>query len=559
MEPTWDIRQGEVLDRLAEMPADSVHSVVTSPPYWGGLRSYGVPPAIWGGAPDCEHQWGSAVVSPGLRPGDNQQPGLNRIEWHADPLTSPSSAFCGICGAWSGLLGHEPTLQSFIEHIVQIMREVRRVLRPDGTVWLNMGDAYYNSTSNQNGSTATGGVLRSGNKGLGRVNKTAAREFKPKDLLGMPWRVAIALQEDGAASVREMRAIERARDAILLAYEDDTVPDKVMVALEGLYQEFAEAKGASWWLRSDIIWYKPDGQPESTKDRPTKSHEYVFLCAKSAKYFYDAFAIREPAKPATGARYQRDHHNWDMERGEHPYAQRLGPNGSPTSANKRTLWVISTASDKRVSRPSRRRWTQDARYKKHFAPFPTALVEPCILAGTSAAGVCQSCGAPARRILEHVPSALNFRIRDAQKGITDQKYGAPATAEEIASYGPEEPWRRGDGVVPHDGHTETTYPEGSNANRIALLRQAARERGEEYTNEYRHVGWESGCKCPDSETRIPATVLDPFAGSGTTGVVALRMGRSFIGIELSGEQAESARARISADAPLLNTQKEEGD
>ena len=201
MAPAWDngvVRLYHADARCIPLPDESVHCVVTSPPYWN-LRDYGLAPSVWGGDSGCPHYWSESVVAPGSRSSDDKsgakQPNVNRRD------RMPTSAFCGECGAWLGALGLEPTVDLYVAHIVEIFREVWRVLRKDGTCWINLGDSY------------TG--RRDGN-------------LKPKDLVGMPWRIAFALQDDG------------------------------------------------WWLRSPGIWEKPNPMPESVTDRLTTSPRVCF-------------------------------------------------------------------------------------------------------------------------------------------------------------------------------------------------------------------------------------------------------------------------------------------
>ena len=282
--PTWDIRQGDAIEVMRGMEPESVHCVVTSPPYWS-LRDYGV----------------------------------------------------------DGAYGLEPTLDAYIERMVEVFREVRRVLRKDGVLFLNLGDAYAGSGKglNGDGSHSVGSDKQQSNVGTLTAPPSGTTGLKPKDLIGLPWRVAFALQADG------------------------------------------------WWLRSDCIWHKPNPMPESVRDRPTRAHEYVFLLSKSARYFYDADAIREPA--ASGVQRHR----------EEPYKEYQAPGQSKQhvgnwhcrlskeeqqamGANKRTVWSIATQSFK----------------GSHFATYPEKLVEPCILAGTSERGVCGVTGDPWERVVE---------------------------------------------------------------------------------------------------------------------------------------------------------------
>ena len=253
--PTWDIRQGDCIEVMRGMEPASVHCVVTSPPYWG-LRDYGLPPRVWGGDSGCNHEWGQGSYKrrsndskPGAKQGTN-----NGSVGRDEPVTH---SMCTQCGAWLGTLGLEPTLELYVEHMVEVFREVWRVLRKDGSLWLNLGDAYSGSWGNYGGQGGTNGQRA---KATERFDRPAYADngrrpsqsysnngLKPKDLIGLPWRVAFALQADG------------------------------------------------WWLRSDIIFAKKNPMPESVTDRPTRAHEYVFLLTKSAKYFYDSFAIREDA------------------------------------------------------------------------------------------------------------------------------------------------------------------------------------------------------------------------------------------------------------------------
>ena len=186
----------------------------------------------------------------------------------------------------------EPTLSDWLANIVAVSREVWRVLRDDGSFWLNLGDSYSTGASGDQANKPAGGL--SSNQGSRRTKP--ARELPPKNLMGQPWRVAFALQEDGAASVTEMYAIRRAIDAIWDAYDGARPPDKVLTVLERMRHEYVQAKGNSWYLRSAIVWHKPNPMPESVLDRPTSAYEMVFLLTKRAHYFYDAHATREHAE-----------------------------------------------------------------------------------------------------------------------------------------------------------------------------------------------------------------------------------------------------------------------
>ena len=422
------------------MPDESVHCVVTSPPYWG-LRAY-----------------------------------------KGDP----------------GMIGLEPTFDEHLANLVAVFREVRRVLRKDGTLWLNYGDAY---AANMKGTGGAGGRL--GPTGVQTQGSNAgsfidggfalSHGLKPKDLMMMPARVAMALQADGVADQHAMRVIERVMQRLVDAYVDEPMPAKVAGELDRLWAEHAEAKGDSWWLRSEIVWHKPNPMPESVTDRPTNSHEKLFLLSRSAKYFYDAEAVRSGWAESTTERLK---HSWTRtpRMGVPPGSQPDAGKSHGAGANLRNVWTIATHSFKEA----------------HFATFPPALVEPCIKAGTSEKGVCGECGAPWVRETE---SKTRFESGSGKAGNTPAgKYAGTEQAE------------------------SGTYD----------IRMGP-------VKETRTVGWSPTCD-HDAPT-VPATVLDPFGGSGTVGLVADRLQRSAILIEINGEYAEMARRRIVGDAPLLMVEK----
>lgn len=418
---TWEVRQGDVRDCLREMPDESVQCVVTSPPYWG-LRDYGI----------------------------------------------------------DGQLGLEPTPEQYVANMIEVFREVRRVLRSDGTVWLNLGDSY------AGGAAASGGVQRLGPNGDLDNQRNDVRlvkrgdGLKPKDLIGIPWMVAFALRADG------------------------------------------------WYLRRDIIWSKPNPMPESVTDRPTSAHEYVFLLTKSARYFYDADAIREQAQ------------DWgERDRRGPLYDGTVGPqsghnglrdlNYAASGRNRRSVWEIAT----------------QPYPEAHFATFPTKLVEPCILAGSSSKA-CGECGAPwkastgARMLDLSRPQA-----RRAQELADD----AGLTAEHIEAI-------RSCGVADSGKAQVTQDGFGKNDGQVQALADEAKDVLGGYYREFLLARPERGelrPTCDHEDDLGRSIVLDPFAGSGTVGVVALRHDRGFVGIELNKGYCELARRRIEDDAPLLNS------
>ena len=354
--------------RYIPLADESVQCCMTSPPFWG-LRDYGL--ATWeGGDAECDHK-----VSGG---------GPSRLEGASQRGRSDvTMQICPKCGAirHDAGIGLEQTPEEYVANIVQVFREVKRVLRDDGTLWLNLGDCFSPQSSHP-AKPETRAVQSAKRPDFNQLSRHLADErkrpavtgLKPKNIVGIPWRVAFALQADGA-DMKAVQTIARVRDGLLDAYDGETVPDRVIAVLEALDEEYRQAKGNSWYLRSDIIWAKPNPMPESVTDRPTKSHEYLFLLAKQPRYYYDAEAVREPNSP-TGMPY-------GAEKSTKVGIDTLRPGGIRQTGlvgrsferrkelgshgrNRRDVWTIPTAPFKGA----------------HFAVFPPALVEPCILAGT---------------------------------------------------------------------------------------------------------------------------------------------------------------------------------
>ena len=511
--PFVSILEGHVLDRIKELPDRSVQMILTSPPYWG-LRDYS--------------RCGCAIAQLGVGGGDNRDERGIRIREPVGTGTSGEINYresipdpdCHKChgtgkddsltvdwGDWRGQLGLEPTIDLYVKHIVAVFREVRRVLRDDGTLWLNMGDCYSIGTdAPRNKSTSTtGGHVPAGWSNREEPMRRDAG-LKPKDMVGMPWRVAFALQADG------------------------------------------------WWLRSDIIWAKPNPMPESVTDRPTKSHEYMFLMTKAATYFYDADAVREPTSPSTLARaryhypnaidnpdYASKHADGDFRRfpiqgqiqGKRARSQNRRYIGFNARWDAQTPTPKHAAADKdtrsktgfghdtgwgaddqamylAAGRNLRTVWTIPTQpYKDaHFATFPEALVEPCIKAGTSERGACPTCGAPWKREVEVI------RSFESASG----KAGNVPTGKS-----PEGVQGGGDVLDVRLGPTTIT----------------------------KTLGFMPTCS---HETEpVPCVVLDPFAGSGTTGEVARYLGRSAILVEIKGEYVALTRERTRLNHVALDT------
>lgn len=376
---------GDVRERLKELPDQSVNCCVTSPPYFG-LRDYGT--ASWdGGDLSCDHSTGRSRDDD-IKTGDKQGTSAG-----SRPNTQRTCATCGAVRI-DNQIGLEPTPQEFVDSLVAVFREVKRVLRDDGTLWVNMGDSYNGSGGNhqhhhKNETGFQGKIGAEKYKGKGRHIGTDG--LKPKDLVGIPWMLAFALRADG------------------------------------------------WYLRQDIIWHKPNPMPESVRDRCTKAHEYIFLLSKSPKYYFDNQAMQEPAKYPFDDRASRadsragtSMNSVGGKTGIRFGGNKYGDSDDPKHATKSGNEYIATG-----TRNKRSVWSVTTKPFKgaHFATFPPALIEPCILAGSPRGGV----------------------------------------------------------------------------------------------------------------------VLDPFFGAGTTGLVAQRHGRQWIGCELNPEYAAIAQTRIEAEANLFST------
>jgi DNA modification methylase len=504
------ILQGDALTRLRELPTGTVQCCVTSPPYYG-LRDYGTD--VWeGGDPDCDHRMQSRgnpdaaakyVTKSTLGGGNNtqqhqQEPSYGQVcgkcgarrvspwtggdqdcdhsiahtrtvgnapsakstlttnngrgpqpgdKFHADQRREVATD-CP-CGAvrTDGQLGLEATPDEYVTRLVAVFREVRRVLRADGTLWLNLGDSY---ASNMTAGTKefrnpAFNINRPSRAATKTAAKTVPEGCKAKDLLGIPWMVAFALRDDG------------------------------------------------WYLRSDIIWAKPNPMPESVTDRPTQAHEHIFLLTKAQRYFYDADAIREPHQWAHVGEMRLGERSKNGGSIEAPVEGKGNTTGSfrafaEGGRNKRNVWEIATQPFPQA----------------HFATFPTKLVEPCVFAGTSPKA-CGECGAPWGRVTE------------IERRLEGNSARAGKTAAEIAGSGK---WT----------------PQQLNGN--ANLKAGP-------VVDVRTLGWEPSCDHQDDSGRC--VVLDPFAGSGTVGAVSVLYGREFIGIELNPDYCEMAEQRIMVE------------
>jgi DNA modification methylase len=362
-------------------------------------------------------------------------------------------------------IGLEPTPAEFVAEMVVVFRSIWRVLRNDGTCWLNLGDSY-NAAGRVGHGTRVGfkqGTNRASATGSDHTRASSAA-LKAKDLLGIPWRVAFALQDDG------------------------------------------------WYLRRDIIWHKETCMPESVEDRCTTSHEYLFHLTKSESYFYDWFAIAEPINSGPsdqkkmaesldriGGKHKTNDSKHDRA-SLHTNMGRKRSVGGGSIRNKRSVWTINPQPFK----------------DSHFATMPPLLAETCILAGTSEVGCCPHCGAPWECVVE--------------KGEPDASWRKASGADSGGGYSGQST----------KGHTAAGVQDASAVK--ARILEGMRERF--------IAAWQMTCDCPLSKA-VPCVVLDPFSGAGTTSLVADRLGRDAVNIELNPEYVAMQRTRIEGDAGLF--------
>lgn len=494
-EPYWTttdnetvrLYQGDSARVLARLPAGSVHTVVTSPPYWG-LRVY---------LPDGhEHKQYELGSEPSPDCGTKGQ------------------AQCGRC---------------FVCNLVAVFRAVRRVLREDGTCWINLGDSYSGGKTGREDLAGHKGSfggrnivpVESGDKFSGSTFSQRKAEGIPSgNLVGIPWRVALALQADG------------------------------------------------WILRQEIIWHKPSPMPESVKTRCTKAHEQIFLFTKSTDYYYDAEAVKEKSfnRESLEGRRPRNPDKFVKAGVKSEYREgfsKIEEGKTYPVSNKRSVWAVddeqalfswlaANAPDALTA------FLRDTGNKTdvwkissqgypgaHFATFPPKLVEPCVLAGTSAHGCCAECGAPWRRVT--VEKQLkrerpnDYVKRTGEEG-TGNSCANTVAGVEVKTVG-WEPTCECNGKLEKRNTIKLVAVTGVGEHEKKSQTVNSRERStlraplgyEE--KESIEIVYVSDLSLDDHPV-TPCTVLDPFIGSGTTACVALALGQHSIGIDLSREYLE---------------------
>lgn len=417
---------GDAREALREFPDETFHVCVTSPPYFG-LRNYG---------------------------------GVEPTQW---------------ANGWTGCLGLEPTPDQYVAHLVEVFREVRRVLRKDATLWLNLGDSYASHYDAKDEACVQRGRRIPRGKGRWGGGCRKVSSLKPKDLIGIPWLVAFALRADG------------------------------------------------WWLRQNIIWSKKNCLPESVEDRPSTSHEFIFLLSRSKSYYYDAEAIRErysesyenDPRHETGSTGKNVKEGFSEAKAQNPKrVHRLFDKEIGSGRNARSVWTFAIQ-----PYPG-----------EHYATYPTELPRRPILVGTSEIGCCPKCGAPWKREVEAV-----------DHGFADRSFRSPH-------------------------RTETEW--NTNATGATTLAKVI---------ERKTVGWRPTCECdgrlkteieiidgkkvkriifiPDERYQSvdeievePCIVLDPFVGSGTSCLVANNFRRRWVGIDADPNSVKEANKRIAQKA-----------
>jgi DNA modification methylase len=398
-----------------------------------------------------------------------------------------TSGLCEICGAWKGAFGLEPTIQMYVDHTLEFLRAIRRVLRPDGVVFWNIGDAFAGSAQGW-GDSGPNKWNRGSNE---RPKPVRSGYLPPKDLCLIPQRVAIAAQEDG------------------------------------------------WHVRADIIWNRKNCMPQSAEDRPTISHQYIWLLTKKARYYWDKEAAKEPQ---TGHAHSRG-----RELGDEDYQQARGTHigfhhnhGTDLGGrNIRSVWEFTTEAfgqqmclscgvifEGRQYRRFLLREREDhskgrvcpcgaSEWLSHFAVFPRELPRRCILAATSEKGNCSECGKPWVRVIQKPDMRERPNRSETSKSATLEVHLHNNWGKKRKAAGQEyQDWR--------DENPDIT------------------------------VGWKPQCECGASAE--PATVMDICSGTGTTGVEAKSLGRKAILIDISGKYCRLSARRLEAvTLPLITS------
>jgi len=505
---------GDCREILRTLSPGSINCVVTSPPFWGLRKYHGEQDLIWGGDEKYEHEWEEYTRPDGGGHPTVELASVGATKADVQRIYGYKASFCSLCGAWKGALGLEPTPEMYIQHLLEVLELIKRVLRKDGVVFWNLDDTRASLPPGniplkrwQHGKKAEdveGSTIR---------RSTISGILKPKDLCLIPERFAIAAQEAG------------------------------------------------WYVRSKIIWAPSNPMPESCTDRPTDAYQYIFMLTKSPKYWWDQEAVREIStdlESYTGRR-QRSY-----SRNDYSKSAMIGKIGAGLDKdvgkvyprrNLRNVWTFPTqgfnlqmcqkckaiyelSAYRELTTKGKRGMPRTQFYEEgiprtyidadefiirkcrcgstewlsHFAVYPRELVERCILAACPPK-VCPKCKKPWARVAAKQPvNVRSHRILQGKaRDSVDTGLGKWKPAPAFARTGVQFEWA-----------VET-------------------------------LGWQPTCKCglPESECE-PGIVLDPFLGSGTTCIVAKELGRKSIGIELSEDYCRLSSYRIArTNAPLF--------
>jgi len=513
--------QGDARTVLRGLPADFIHCGVTSPPYFG-LRKYDGGEEIWDGDAECEHEWIDSSIPKSGGVGDYEVGRVGNAKARSGSHEAKVSNICLRCGAWKGQLGSEPTPDLYISHIIQIMREARRVLRPDGVFWLNIGDSWAGGKGRSGGvSPERQGERHASGESLNRSvdqltapkttrvldDRAALRSsgIKPLDMVLIPSMLALALRADGWYVRSEV-----------VWGKNNPMPEsvngwrwerhKVKVGDKGRGKEAwrvnandtpQQDHAPDGSFQSSTIWQSCPGCPKCDENdgyilrkgswRPTDSHEIILMLAKTNHYFCDREAVLEQGVYPAGASRQGGNGHKSLKSGsrttEGLHNKEWVGNGG---RNLRSVWQFPTKPGK----------------FNHYAAYPPKLPELCIKASTSEKGCCPTCGSPWARVVDK------------------KRLSRPELPKDDVRYRPNV-YNGAYGEI--NGKRDAGYTESST------------------------IGWRPTCTCGSDLPPVPCRVLDPFSGAGTTAMVAEQLGLDSIGIDTSDKYIQLSEDRIVDD------------
>ena len=518
MEKRIELKIGNILDRIKEIRDNSIDCIVTSPPYYG-LRSYKGAETIWGGNPECKHEWNIAdhkYRSGGIESANtgNDKIGASHLDYYSNT--------CSKCGAWKGQLGLEPDYKMYLSHLLIVTSEIKRVLKPTGTLWWNMGDSYSGSNQGSGATHKSPHGIQDVTKGYfaadtNRKTPLAHQDMPSKSLMQLPTRFAIRMVDE-----------------------------------------------QGWILRNMVIWKKRNPMPSSVRDRLTNSYEFIFFFTKQKHYFFNLDAIRVPSKTGNGSEF-----GWaGMDN------KRMGGNAQATTQVSKHILKNNVLG----KNPGNILELTTQPFKgAHFAVFPPKLPEFCIKAGCPEE-VCSVCGKPKVHVYEKIsivneekpltgkhtldtsinsPGNRAHYITKERKYTVNQKeiamfieqYLKKEKIEELNKAFGETRWphwiRTDDSgaAIPSSKEYKKLkevlgLPNDHDIEMMTVVDVSVDDKG----NKQKIIGTQPTCSCNASFK--PGVVLDPFAGSGTTMFVAKQLGRSAIGIEISPEYAKIIKQRL---------------